>query len=299
MDTMRLERPALEVRNGHYNYNAMPYFDRTLSLLQERDPEIQKAFGQHWHWGYWDNPSSAGSTVEDYARASERMSERMLEAAQAGDGLRLLDIGCGFGGTIACANRQHQRMKLTGLNIDPRQLEIARDNVMAKGENQIEFIEGDACSQPFADASFDRITAVECVFHFPSRVRFFAEARRVLAPHGLLALSDFVFWGAAWIFTPLWLLHFLAKPRRRRIWGEINRGTFLQSTQSFYRLLAARHGFTLLETRDITPNVLPTDPILIRLSERFHTEMVEEVKAMDGLMKLKVIRYKILVFQKV
>ena len=278
---------------------SLPYFDQTLSLLQEKDLEIEKAFGRHWHWGYWDDPSSADGSVEDYAQASERMSERMLEAVQAEDGLKLLDVGCGFGGTIACANRRHQGMRLVGLNIDPRQLEVARTNVIARRENQIEFVEGDACAPPFADASFDRITAVECVFHFPSRARFFAEARRVLAPKGILALSDFVFWGAAWIFTPLGLLHLLGKPRRKRTWGEINRGTLLQSIQSYYRFLAARHGFTLVETRDITPNVLPTHPVLIQLSEHFHAEMREEIKALDRLLKRKAIRYKILVFQKV
>src|SRR5438034_5931485 len=44
--------------------------------------------------------------------------------------------------------------------------------------------EADACALPFPDASFDRVLAVECIFHFPSRLRFLKEAARVLKPGG-------------------------------------------------------------------------------------------------------------------
>src|SRR5947199_6869979 len=101
---------------------AFPYLDKTTALLEMGDPEFTRVFGRHWHWGYWDNPALALGTVDDYVAAAERMSEHFLEVAEIRDGHAVLDAGCGFGGTIAIANERHQRVSLTGLNIDPRQL---------------------------------------------------------------------------------------------------------------------------------------------------------------------------------
>ncbi|MEZ4311032.1 MAG: methyltransferase domain-containing protein [Polyangiaceae bacterium] len=58
--------------------------------------------------------------------------------------------------------------------------------------SSVRWVEGDACALPFEDGSFDRVMAVECVFHFASRRRFFAEAARVLRAEGRLVLSDLV-----------------------------------------------------------------------------------------------------------
>ena len=148
------------------------------------------------HLGYWDAPPRLeGAMAEDswtdaeFARAQRRLDERMIALADLADGQRLLDVGCGFGGTIEAVNARHAGMQLCGVNIDPRQLEICRGIPAANG-NRLDWREADACALPFADGAFDRVLCIEAMFHFSSRRAFFREAARVLAPGGALVGTD-------------------------------------------------------------------------------------------------------------
>ncbi|MEO0868370.1 MAG: class I SAM-dependent methyltransferase, partial [Cyanobacteria bacterium J06642_11] len=170
----------------------MPYFDILLEQLRLGNPTVRQAFGRHVHWGYWADPTQADGSIKDFAIAAETLCQRVYTAANVKERDRLLDVGCGFGGTIASLNEQFQNLDLTGLNIDPRQLERARQEIQPLHQNQIHFVEGNACELPFEDNSMDVILAVECIFHFPSREIFFQEAQRVLRPGGCLGICDFV-----------------------------------------------------------------------------------------------------------
>jgi MPBQ/MSBQ methyltransferase len=101
----------------------------------------------------------------------------------------VLDVGCGFGGTLAAINERRQDMRLVGLNIDRRQLDICR-TLTAQRINSLSFVLADACAIPFRPASFDRLLCLEAMFHFPSRRAFLAQAAHTLRSGGRLALSD-------------------------------------------------------------------------------------------------------------
>ena len=228
------------------NLKQLPYFDYLLSSLKSNNETIEKSFGRHVHWGYWESPQQATLSVDDFAQAAENLSKLLFSAADIKDGHAVLDVGCGFGGTIASLNETHTGMRLVGLNIDERQLERARQQVQAIGNNSIEFHQGDACTLPFSDNSFDVVLAVECIFHFPSRDKFFKEAYRVLKPGGYLALSDFILSS----FLPI------------RLRGQVNNGFFgacdVGYTKEKYLVLAKNHNFSVCVDKDITKNTLPT-----------------------------------------
>jgi len=214
-----------------------------LERLALGDPEFEEAFQRHVHFGAWEDPNAPG-TYEDRAdsiRAMDRLCQHLLELADLRDGQQVLDVGCGLGGTLATIAEHFTGMRLTGINIDARQLELARRRIPA----DIELVEGDACALPFPDRSFDRLLAVECIFHFPSRRDFFRHAARVLRPGGNLTLSDFL--------QPQEQKPGLFDTEEDPLWGPHN-AIHVEA----YRQLGAEYGLELTHAADISRHVRPT-----------------------------------------
>ena len=274
----------------------LPYFDMILTALEKRRPGLSATFGHHVHWGYWGFGDRPDGSIEGFAAASERLSRRVCEAGGVRDGIRILDAGCGLGGTSASIDARFEGVDLTGLNIDPRQLAIARERVCARAEvgNRVAFVEGDACAMPFPDASFDVVLAVECAFHFPSRERFLREARRVLKPGGTLALSDFVPPGI--LVPPLRGFEALFGQYVMRAIGHVD----VHTTLGDYRALAAAAGLVAVREDDITENTMPTYPVLRRLVDETGLTRSKAhlwITALEGASRARALRYMILSFE--
>ena len=228
-----------------------PYFDRLLQRLAMADLDAGAAFGRHVHWGYWSEPAQAGVGVEEYGRAAEALALAVLDGANVHDGLRILDVGCGFGGTIACLNERYSHMELIGVNIDRPQLQRAAAQIDSRSGNVVGLLLADAAQLPIADECINVALAVESVFHF-DRPRFFAEIGRVLRVGGTLTLSDFVPLARAAPYIEAMDLG--ANEAVRSTYGVID----VSWSVDRYRLLAAAHGLTLSDVRDVTANTLPT-----------------------------------------
>lgn len=273
-----------------------PYFEILFARLAAGDALTTAAFGRHVHWGFWSEPPAATPTPKEYGAAAERMCRAVCDQAGIQEGQRVLDVGCGFGGTIASLNERYLRLHLAGVNIDRRQLERAASEVPPLQRNTIEWTQADAAKIPLPDASFDVVLAVECVFHF-HRPGFFAEAARLLRPGGSLTLSDFVPQERAAAF--LGNLNLSADEAIRWSYGQID----LNYSVARYRELAGANDLTLATAADITQNTLPTYDFLRASSEDWPDTAARDMfRRATGLLEKAsrkgLLGYKVLTFGK-
>lgn len=144
-----------------------------------------------------------GEETERIKRIYERMAagyDRQLDRVETfmfGDGRAwvcgrargdVLEIAIGTGRNLAFYAAD---VRLTGIDLSPAMLELARQRGAALGR-AVDLRLGDAQALPFDDASFDAVVSTLALCTIPDPGRAVAEARRVLRPGGRIVLLDHV-----------------------------------------------------------------------------------------------------------
>jgi ubiquinone/menaquinone biosynthesis C-methylase UbiE len=117
----------------------------------------------------------------------------VVAQAAIAPGHDVLDLGCGTGTLVLLIKETCPAANVSGVDIDPRILEIARTKIAAVGVD-IRLVQGSATAPPLPPASFDRIVSTLMLHHLttPQKRDTFGAVRRLLRPGGELHVAD---WG--------------------------------------------------------------------------------------------------------
>jgi SAM-dependent methyltransferase len=157
-------------RVAQYRMMVVGYYDHVTEGYRER-------WGDSFHL-----PVFSGSMSMDEGIAS--IEQRVAAEGGFGADSHVLDVGCGVGGpTLRLARLTGAHM--VGVNIVPRQIEIARIRASDEGLGaMVRFDHGDGMHLPYLDRCFDGVVVFESGCHMPDKSGFYQECARVLKRGG-------------------------------------------------------------------------------------------------------------------
>ncbi len=150
------------------------------------DRLLENLWGEHVHLGHYGTPPKS----RDFRAAKEQFVHELVRWSgldQLPAGSRLLDVGCGIGGSARILARDYG-FDVLGISISPAQVERARQ--LTPSGLSCRFAVMDALALELEDGSFQAVWSVEAGPHMPDKQRYADELLRVLAPAGKLVVAD-------------------------------------------------------------------------------------------------------------
>jgi tocopherol O-methyltransferase len=201
-------------------------------------PYYQTLWGEHLHHGYWIHGDETKET------AQVQLIEHLAQTANITPGGKILDAGCGFGGSSIYLAKRYQA-EATGITISPVQVETA-NQAAQKARVNAKFLLMDAEAMEF-NTLFDAVWSVESIAHYQDKERFFASAAKLLKPGGTLAIID-------------WFKKANLKPGEyEKFLRPIEKGMLVElRTMEEYESLLASNGLKIMKSEILNKNCAKT-----------------------------------------
>lgn len=140
------------------------------------------------------NPNKALWEKGDFTRLAatmRRSGEELIERIGVGQGMKVLDLGCGDGTTAVPAAKRGAEV----LGVDIARNLVAAGNGRAAQErlSNLRFQEGDACDlQPLPDRAFDLVISIFGAMFAPKPFEVAKEMVRVTKPGGRIVMGNWI-----------------------------------------------------------------------------------------------------------
>jgi cyclopropane fatty-acyl-phospholipid synthase-like methyltransferase len=118
-----------------------------------------------------------------------RMVERVLALLAPAPGERIVDVGCGKGGTLLALRGRTAEVRCLGVNIDSLQLATARHVAGRTAATPLQLVQANAAELPFRRSSCDKVYAIELLSHVARKEKFVDGVAHMLRPGGRVVLA--------------------------------------------------------------------------------------------------------------
>lgn len=128
--------------------------------------------------------------VDEFHTAGRQSTLKALSHLQLRKGMKVLDAGCGIGGTSRVLASEYG-CDVSGIDLTPEYIDTARGlTERMKLSGQCSFHTGSVLGLPFQDGSFDAAVTFHVAMNIEDRERFYQEIARVLKPGAQFCLFD-------------------------------------------------------------------------------------------------------------
>ena len=156
--------------------------------------------------------------VDEFHIRGREATLELAERVQPRAGERVLDAGCGIGGSARFLAAEHSCLA-TGIDLTSEYV-VAAKALTQLVHLDVAFCRGSALALPFADGAFDLVWTEHAQMNIADKPRLYSELARVLGRGGRLAFHD-VFAGSGEVHYPVpWAneaaVSFVASPEEAR-----------------------------------------------------------------------------------
>lgn len=160
-----------------------------------QDGILEYYWGEHIHLGYYNKEEmEAGYKKKDFIQAKFDFVDEMMKlggiSAEADSDAKVLDVGCGVGGTSRyLAKKLGPDADVTGITLSPNQVKRATELAKEQSVPNAKFTVMNALAMDFPDNTFDVVWACESGEHMPDKKAYIDEMMRVLKPGGKFVMA--------------------------------------------------------------------------------------------------------------